>query len=117
MPAGRYNICINQGSTFQRDLTYTDSDGAAIDLSGATVRLQARVRVNAASPVIDISSDTSGITITDAAAGEFQILLSATTTAAYTFTSAVYDLEIEFSDGEVRKILDGIVDVRPEVTR
>lgn len=117
MSAGQYSFCIYQGSTFKRTITYTDSSGTAVDLTGATIRMQARENVNSASTVIDLSTDTSGISITDAAAGEFEISLTASATAGLSFRSSVYDLEIEFTDGEVRRILAGTIELRPEVTR
>lgn len=117
MSAGKYSFCIFQGSTFERNMTYSDENGTAVDLTGATIRMQARKTVDSATPLIDISTDASGITITSAVDGEFQILLTAAETTALDFKTAVYDLEVEFPSGEVRRVLEGIIEFRKEVTR
>lgn len=100
-----------------RTITYEDSDYNAIDLTGATIRMQVRSNKRSTSKLLDLSTDTSGITITDAVNGVFQISQTATETAAYSFTSGVYDLEIEFSGGEVRRILYGKFTINEEITR
>ena len=81
------------------------------------MRMQARKTLQDATAVIDISTSTSGIEITDATAGVFEITLDSAATSALDFKKAVYDLEIEFSGGEVRRILEGIIELRKEVTR
>ena len=57
----------------------------------------------------DITLDDTNHTIT--------VLISATATAAYTFTSGVYDLELASSGGVVTRLLEGNVTVESEVTR
>ena len=42
MSAGKYNFEIEAGATFTRTITYKDSTDTAIDLTGATVRMQIR---------------------------------------------------------------------------
>ena len=46
-----------------------------------------------------------------------EIAITATATAAITWTTGVYDLEIVFPSGDVRRLVYGTVTVSPEVTR
>jgi len=118
MSAGKYTTSILQGATFQRDITWTDNtNNTPIDLTGSIVRLQARKRLTSDTTVLDLSTATSGITITDALNGQFQILLTAAETAALDFATAVYDLEVEFPSGEIRRVLEGTLELKKEVTR
>ena len=117
MSAARYSTCIAQGSTFTRELTYTDSTGSPVNLTDAEIRMQVRATVSNQTVLVDLSTATSGITIVDALAGSFRIQINAATTSAYTWKKGVYDLEVEFPTGEVRRIMEGIIEVSPEVTR
>lgn len=52
------------------------------------------------------------------AAGTIDLTLSDETTAALTFTTGFYDMELEhLTSGEVTRLLKGMVTVDPEVTR
>ena len=46
---------------------------------------------------------------------EFTLIIAASTTAAYTFNTAVYDIEIE-KDNEVTRLLQGKIKLSKEVT-
>jgi hypothetical protein len=49
--------------------------------------------------------------------GKFKITIPASTSSAYAFTSAVYDLEIVFTDQTVVRVIEGSLIAIPEVTR
>ena len=115
MPAATYNIKIEQGATFELTATYTDSAGAAIDITGYSARMQVRRTKNSSTTLLDLTS-VSGITITGAS-GLLEIVASATLTAAITGTVGVYDLEIESAGGVVTRLLEGAVEISKEVTR
>lgn len=70
MPA-IFNIEVYRGDTWDGQVFTVSLNGAPIDLTGCTIRMQVRLN-RAATPILDIST-TSGITIVDAAAGKFQI--------------------------------------------
>ena len=114
MSAANFPITIEQGATFQKQITYKDANGDAIDLTNVS-EARAQVRPTIASGtkadfVVTVDDDpTSGI---------LHWSMSATTTATLTAPSTqYYDLEIEFDDGTVRRLLSGTVTVSPEVTR
>ena len=112
---GKVTLEIAQGATFQFDFYFTDKDGAIVDLTGYTGRCQFRESIEAADVLYD--STTSGdITITGAA-GKVTLLIPVAVTTAWTWRSAVYDLELVASDGKVTRLVKGRVKVDPEVTR
>jgi len=42
MAAGKYNLLIEQGATYQVEIQYKDSNGVAVDLTGYSGKLQIR---------------------------------------------------------------------------
>lgn len=112
----RFDITINQGATFELTVTWKDSTGAAINLTGYSARMQVRETYSSASTIVSLTNG-SGITL-GGAAGTIAILISATTTAALTAPfSGVYDLELVSAGGVVTRLLQGAATVTPEVTR
>lgn len=116
MPAAQYDFTIEQGTTVAKVFTYKDDSNANIDLTGYTARMQARATIDASSPLIDLTTENGGITL-GGAAGTVTINISATETAAYTFTTAVYDLELVSAGGVVTRLLKGTITLDKEVTR
>lgn len=115
--AGKQNLKIEQGATFRQMFTWKAGKPAVpVDLTGCTARMQIRADVTAAVPYVSLTTENNGITL-GGAAGTILILISATDTALMSWTSGVYDLEIQFGDGTVRRLVEGRVQVSPEVTR
>lgn len=115
MTAGIYDIVIEKGATWNPVITWKDSAGAAINLTGYSARLQIREKVTSSSALVSLTS-SSGITL-GGAAGTITPLISSTDTAALSFTTGVYDLELISGSGVVYRVLQGKVTVSPEVTR
>lgn len=109
---GNYDLTIVQGATLDLLLTYKDSAGVVINLTGYTARLKIRTAV-AGTEVVSLT-EADGLVL-GGAAGTIRIQRSATQTAAYTFTRGVYDLEL-ISGAVVSRIIEGNVLVRLEVT-
>jgi hypothetical protein len=61
MKSGKYDISIDQGSTFIFHLNYQDSAGTAIDLASYTAQMQVRRSTIDPSLILDITS-TGGVT-------------------------------------------------------
>lgn len=111
-----FDISINQGATFQLQITWKDAAGTAIDITGYTARMQVRETYSSASTIVSLTNG-SGITL-GGAAGTIAILISSATTAALTAPfSGVYDLELVSGATVVTRILQGAATVTPEVTR
>ena len=116
MMPGTLNLTLYQGATFQRVLKLTDANGP-VNLTGATVRMQVRQTVGAGAVLLALTEANGRALITNTVEGEITLKMFATDTAALTFASGVYDLEIEYADGTVDRLLEGKLRVSPEVTR
>jgi len=114
--AGKLNLVIEQGTTFNPVLTYSDSAGTAIDLTGYTARMQIRLKRTSATFLHELTTENGGITL-GGAAGTIALLISATDTAAFTFTTAIYDLELITAGGIVTRLLQGSVTLSTEATK
>ena len=120
MAAGIYNFTIEQGATFIRTFKYKDSNGDAISLSSYDIRMQLRTSIGNNSTIISLT-ETAGpngsiLTVGGTNNNEILITISATDTAAMSFDTAVYDLEIE-SLNVVTRLLQGKIKLSKEVTR
>lgn len=118
MAAGNHNMTIEQGATFTRDIVYTDKNGTAIDLTGSTITMHVRENVDSSDTLLVASTGSdSRISLTNATAGKFRINVSAADTSALSFRRAVYQIEIEYSDSTVDRILQGNINLSKEVVR
>ena len=111
MAAGKYNILIEQGSTFELLVTLKDDTGTPVDITGGVP--SAQIRSSATSP--DVIA-TFTCTLPNPDLGQILMTLSATTTSALNFTKAVYDLELALGS-TVSRELEGNVILSKEVTR
>lgn len=110
------NLAIEQGANWALTLTYR-IDGTAVDLTGYTARMQARRRLQATTKLLDLtSSPAAGITL-GGVAGTIAIALTAAQTTVLDPGDAVYDLELVSAGGAVTRLVEGLLTIRPEVTR
>lgn len=113
----KYDITIYQGSTFRLPLTWKTGDPATpVDLTGCTARMQIRADVKAPKALITLTTENGGITL-GGAAGTVEIIVTPTQSKDVELSGGVYDLEIVFAPDIVRRLLEGSVEVLPEVTR
>ena len=117
MAAGTLNLIIEQGSTFSKVLTYKDSSGTVIDLSGYSARMQARVNVGDTYTLFSLTSASGGGLTISGVDGKITITITSTATATYKFDTAVYDLEIDDGSGVVTRLIEGKITLSKEVTR
>ena len=90
-----------------------------VSLVGFSARMQIRLTAETADPpLVSLTSPTGGIVIDDTAK-TITVTISAAVTAAYTFSSGVYDLEMVSSDSTpvVTNLLSGNITVVDEVTK
>ena len=128
MAAGKYNFTIEQGTTVKLELAYKDSSGSAIDLTGYSGRMQIRPDYadNTKTSYIYLSSslaaDGTGLNFSGSnglnppASGTIGLYISAASSSALNFDSALYDIEIE-SGSLVTRLLQGTIKLSREVTR
>jgi hypothetical protein len=117
MGAGRLDLVIEQGATFDKTVTWKDSSRAAKDLTAYTAAMQIRDTIDSTSTIASSTGGSPTITITlGGVAGTIQIVIAASVTADFTFDVAVYDLELT-TGTTVKRLLEGEVKLSKEVTR
>ena len=112
MAAGKHNFTIEQGSTFNREITVQENS-QALNLTGYSARMQMRSTHDSSTIALTITASVAN----PASQGKINLTAAATATAAVEEGIYVYDLEIESSAGTVTRILEGTITVTPEVTR
>lgn len=134
MTAKTMDLYIEQGATFEMDFTWADTivaaDGSTTmqvkDLTDCTARMQ--LRAGYCRPVILEATTENGRIVLGGPSGTVNIDLpaSVTTYAPMYVTStgrqrvhrrARYDLEVQWPDGRVDRVLQGKVTIAPNITR
>lgn len=87
-----------------------------IDMTGYTARMQIRGKITDILPILELTTENSGISI-DNTNKTITLIISATATAALTFSTAVYSLELVSSGGQVTPFISGSISLIKEVTR
>ena len=142
MPASRYDIYAEQGSTFKLHLHYKYSGGTGIDLSNFTGAMQ--VRRSSKDDQVILFFSNNGVT-GGGITGEFNIgsgiagiggisfntsisggtgytggifiRADATTMKNTPYGKHFYDLELRNSLGEVQRLIEGSFEISREITR
>ena len=121
MAAGVFNILIEQGSTFIKNIVIKDSNNNPIDLSGVSSVI-GQVRSSYASP---IAFPFVLAVVSPATNGEISWTMTAAVTASLnpdpckptTSYPWVYDIDLIYSTGIEERILQGNVTISLGVTR
>jgi hypothetical protein len=109
------NFTHTKGDTFNEVAFEVKKNGTAIDLTGATIRMQLRKQYSDASAVLSLTSvGSAGITITNATSGQFKINAQIIDIEVFNY---VYDIQFTLVSGEVKTYVKGGFNVTPEVTR
>lgn len=116
MAAGVYDITVEQGATFRLSVTWKDSTDTPINLTGYSARMQIRETYESEETIASFTS-TGGSIVLGGALGTIVVTGAATDTAQIPMTPAVYDLELEASNGVVTRLLQGAANITREVTR
>lgn len=106
-------LVIEQGATFDSIIRYLDANGP-IDLTGCTARSQARSADGTV--LVNLTTENGGIVL-GGSAGTIQRLLNDTLTSALPLVDGMYDIELEFPDGYVSRLLQGPSFVSEERTK
>lgn len=116
----KYDLVMVQGATFEKTFEWKDSTKTAINLTGYTARLQIRSDTDSSTTLIELTTENGRITLNDPTSGSIKLYISAADTAALTFNTGVYDLELQhIASGRtiVDNIVYGSVSLRKNVTR
>lgn len=110
----KVKITLFHGDTFVLPITMTDSDGTAIDLSGATIKMT--IETDSA---ITITESTAGVTTTrEDTLGKFTIVVSDTLmgtnfTAGNTYK---FDIELTYSSLIKETLFVGYLRIKDDIT-
>jgi hypothetical protein len=93
--------------------------GPPFNLTGCSARMQIRKKPGTA-VLVSITTASGGIVL-GGQTGEIDFVLSATLTSTLPAKAITYelqyDLEVEFTSGDVRRVVEGKVTVSPDITR
>ena len=112
MSAGYQELFLEQGTTFSTTVTIDDAYGTPYDLTGFTAKSQIRKSYYSTTPTADFV-----ISIPTPENGLLTLTLGHTQTANIAAGRYVYDVVIKNTSNNVTRILEGIVNVMPQVTR
>ncbi len=119
---GALDITVYLGADFYLPFELTDDDGVAVSLSGALIRAKVRNDVDDAAPFLTfvgtvVSGDDGQGKLTATAAVTAALVLPASPAKKRPLTKMLWDCEVEFSTGEVQRILEGFCFFSPEATK
>ena len=109
--AGYAELTLEQGADFTTTVTVNSSDGSPTNLLNYTGAAQIR------KSYYSTTANSFSVSISNAAAGELTVSMSAANTANLTPGRAVYDLLITSPTGIKTRVVEGIVTILPAVTR
>jgi len=111
--AAYVELYMDQGATFENTLTITDDvTNATVNVSGYTITSQMRRSYYSANATANITC-----TIVNAATGNVLMSMTAANTANIRPGRYLFDVETTDVSGKVNRILEGIINVTPGVTR
>ena len=108
------NHRIDQYADYVFAVVYTDDAGVAVDLTGWTADMKVKDKFGGS--LLDEFSTGNGYVTTDPLVGKVIVNINNTKTAAWAWTSAVYDLVLTSGSGFKFRIIEGTILVNPGVT-
>jgi len=118
MQPANIDLEVYKGSTFVKIIQWkTGTTPVAVNLTGCTARMHIRRAVNDTAVLDILTTQNLRLEIHEPLEGKFKIIIPANVSTAYAFSSAVYDLEIVFSNSTVTRVIQGCLIASPEVTR
>jgi hypothetical protein len=113
--AGQKNFEVDQNATFTFITEYKDSSNNAIDLTGASAKMQIRDTKGGAKLAVTLTSPAGGIVI-DGPNGKLTIKLTPTQTNKLFYPKSSYDIMVVDSNGNKIKLLEGFMTLNRSVT-
>lgn len=119
MKPATLDLTIYQGATYNKPFQWkTGTPLVPVDITGCTARMQIRKSVSSPDVLFELTTENDRIVITDAVNGKYEIRIPASVSSQFLFKNGTYDFEIVYPSGEpVYRLLEGSVEVVPEVTR
>lgn len=113
--AEQLDIEIQQGDTFEWEITVQDAAGAPLDLTTYTIRGQGRKKYSDTDPAFSFVCTKAVDQVANK--GLVVLTLSDTISAAIAAGKYLYDIEVVSAGGAVKKIYKGTAIVPAEVTK
>jgi hypothetical protein len=113
--AGQKNFEVDQNATFNFVLEYKDDNGNAIDLTGASAKMQVRDTKGGAKLAVTLTSPSGGIVI-DQLNGKLTIKMTPTQTNKLFYPKSSYDIMLIDSNANKTKLLEGFMSLSRSVT-
>ena len=113
--AGTQNLTIEQGATFTRYYQYCDEDTVGVDISDYIIRMKIRKFPASTTELLSCTESNYISKTADSTSGWFQIVIPATITDDLSFSTAVYDIELQ-TGTTVYRIVKGKIVLDREVT-
>lgn len=125
MAAGKLNINVEQGATFNMRLILRDDAGTLIDLTGWSFRGQLRATYDASTIAASFTAtiptqsggDLGAVDLAISAANTALIPVGPAQNATRQPTQYAYDVEGVDTVSKVYRIVEGVASVSPEATR
>lgn len=112
----KYNFRINQGADHIVPLVFKNGDGTLLDLDGVSCSMQLR-KTKSSEKFEDWLTTQNGRIVIDVEAARAVLHFPNAVTKALPAQSLVYDLELTTANGNVTRVLEGVITVSAEVTR
>lgn len=112
---GLYSTTCYREETFSRTLAWTDSTGAAVDLTGYTANLRIYYAPVGSSTLILTLTDTAGLTL-GGGAGTIDWAMTDAQTKRFPIGPCNYELRVTNATGTVTYLLYGTLTVRDRGT-
>jgi len=113
--AGQKNFEVDQNATFSFVVEYKDDNGNAIDLTGASAKMQVRDVKGGTKLAVTLTSPSGGIVI-NGTLGKVTVTLTPTQTNKLFYPKSVYDIMIVDSNANKIKLLEGFLTLNRSVT-
>ena len=113
--AGQKNFEVDQNATFSFIVEYKDDNDNAIDLSGASAKMQVRDTKGGTKLAVTLTSPSGGITI-DGPSGKLTVKMTPTQTSKIFYPKSSYDVMVVDSNGNKIKLLEGFMTPNRSVT-
>lgn len=110
------NVEIYRGDNRTFQVTVKDGDGVAVDITGAAIKFSVKEEISDTDYEIQ-KTVGSGITITDAANGIYEVYLLPADTQNMGVGIYEYDSELTTAGGNVYTVVRGEFTVQAEITR
>jgi hypothetical protein len=113
--AGQKNFEVDQNATFSFVVEYKDNNETAIDLTGASAKMQVRDVKGGTKLAVTLTSPSGGIVI-NGPLGKLTVTLTPTQTNKLFYPKSVYDIMVVDSNGNKIKLLEGFMTLNRSVT-